>query len=237
MTTRLRRGSLAAQTLPDPRPHGGTAVAWGAAPGFLMAVLASTLILSMLAGIHVSRPSAAGAGIHVFPDGGVAVVLCVVDAAAQARCFAKDDVLAGALDGTSPALCGLADRPLTSPCPAGRECAFPQVAMSADAFGLVLLEPRAPLFGVPRHRLVDAVVLAPEGGAAPPQIAAGVRSLARCFAPSAPPPSIETVLARRACENEPCRLRHSSVRVDARRPWPARDQLVPPQSEVAPHGG
>lgn len=216
-------GAIGAATWPPPSPPGDAAAAPGTAAGFLMAALAGVLLLSVLAGIRVSRPGTGGADIHVSPDDDVAVVLCVVDAAGQGRCFGKDGVLAGALDGRSPALCGLADRPLASPCPGGGACAFRQVAVPSDAFGLVLLEPRPPLFGVPRHRLIDAAVLAPDAPVAAPQIAAGVQRLARCFAPSAPPP-VEVDLVRRACEPGPCRLHHSSVRVAVHRTAPAANR-------------
>jgi hypothetical protein len=93
----------------------------------------------------------------------------------------------------------------------------------ADAFGLVLLEPQPPLFGVPRHRLIDAAVLAEDASAAL-EVAVSVRSLARCFAPSGSVPEpalLAPALSRRACEDGPCRLHHASVRVAARSPAPA----------------
>ena len=191
------------------------AAAYGTGSGrFVLAALAAALALSLLAGVHASRPSAADADIQVVVDGDTAVVLCVVDAAGQARCFSRDEVVVGALHGGGAAVCGMTDRRLASPCPGGRECAFPRVAVAADAFGLVLLEPRAPLFGVPRHRLVDAAVLAPDPAAVSPQIAVGVRTLARCFAPLGPPAEVPGItLSRQACEAGPCRLHHSSVRI------------------------
>jgi hypothetical protein len=171
--------------------------------------------------VHVSRPGAADADIYVYPDRDIAMVLCVVDALGQARCFGKDAVLAGSVNGKSPAVCGMAARPLASPCPPGRECAFRRVTVPADAFGLVLLEPQPPLFGVPRHRLIDAAVLTRDASAASLEVAASVRSLARCFAPSgsAPEPALlAPALSRRGCEDRPCRLHHASVRVAARSP-------------------
>ena len=69
-----------------------------------------------------------------------------------------------------------ADRPLTAPCPAGRERAFAQVAMPADAFGLVLIEPHARCSASHATALVDAAVVVPEGASRAPEIAAGVRT-------------------------------------------------------------
>jgi len=193
-----------------------TAAASAATTGrFVLAALAAVLALSLVAGIARlagSKPSAADADVHVTADGDAAVVLCVVDAVGQARCFGRDATVAGAIDGgAGPAICGLADRALASPCAGGRECRFARVAASADAFGLVILEPRPPLFGVPRNRLVDATVLTPDAAAPPPQIAAAVRSLARCFAPAAE--ARDLALSRPLCANGACRLGHSSVTI------------------------
>jgi hypothetical protein len=194
----------------------GTAAALGPASGrFVLIALAAVLALSLVADLAGSKPSAADTDIRVTADGDTSVVLCVIDAAGQARCFGRGSTVAGALDGRDgPAICGVADRPLVSPCPGVPECTFPRAAMTPDAFGLVVLEPRPPLFGVPRHRLVDVVVMAPDPAAVPPQLAAGVRTLARCFAPLGPAAEAPaTTLSRQACENGPCRLHHSSVRI------------------------
>jgi len=216
VTPRAESGALDAGRSPAPAWRMANAAAPGAASGrFVLVALAAVLALSLVAGIANlagSKPSPADADIRVAVDGDAPVVLCVVDAAGQARCFGRNATVAGAIDaGAGPAICGLADRPLASPCAAGGECRFPQVAASADAFGLVLLEPRPPLFGVPRNRLIDAAVLAPDAAAVPPRLAAGVQSLARCFAPAAE--ALEVPLSRPACVNGACRLAHSSVTV------------------------
>ena len=220
MRSELRPSSIGAETTPDATALSGSATP---AHGFWFAALAALLLLAVLASVHLTRPPAAGADIQVLADGNVPVVLCVVDTGAQARCFARDRVLSGTLDGTIPAICGRADRPIESPCPGGGECSFPYSLTAADAFGIVLLEPRPPLFGVPRHRLIDAAVIAPGHGAADAaDLTQRVQSLARCFAPSATP--VETEVSRHACENGACRLPHSSLRVTLKRAALASDR-------------
>src|SRR5262245_28304311 len=187
----------------------------------LVGAIAAAVTLSLVAGTHVSRPDAASADIHVRADGDVAVVLCVVDEDKRGRCLGKDTVLAGTLDGTVPALCGMAARPLASPCPAGRDCAFRRAAPSGP-IGLIVLEPRPPSFGVPRHRLVDAAVLAPDAAPGAAEIAASVRALTRCFAPAETKGStVGVARPRQACEERACRLERSSIRV-VQRERPAR---------------
>lgn len=219
MRSHLGPSSIGAETTPEP-----SALAHPAAPahGFWLAALAALLLLAVLASVHLTRPPAAGADIQVLADGNVPVVLCVVDTTSQARCFAKDRVLSGSLDGTVPAVCGLADRPIESPCPSGGECSFPFSVPATEAFGVVVLEPRPPLFGVPRHRLIDAAVIAPGAGADTSDLTQRVQHLARCFAPSATP--IESEVSRHACENGACRLPHSSLRVTLKRAALASDR-------------
>ena len=216
MTTPAGQGAIDPDRPSAATWRAGTATALGRASGrFVLIALAAVLALSLVAGLAGSKPRAADADIRVTADGDTAVVLCVIDAAGLARCFGRGSTVAGALDGRDgPAICGVADRPLVSPCPGLRECTFPRATRTPDAFGLVLLEPQPPLFGVPRHRLVDVVVMAPHPAAVPPQLAAGVRTLARCFAPNDPAADAPaTTLSRQACESGPCRLHHSSVRV------------------------
>jgi len=205
--TRTQRGLIGAEMEPSlepretPSPHSG----------FVTSALAAVLLLALLASIYVWRSTAAGADLHVQTDGDVPLVVCVVDGA-HARCVARDEELAGRIDGGAPAVCGLADRRLDSACPAGRECVFSKAA-PAGAFGLVLLEPRSPAFGVPRNRVIDTAVVTRGDASAAARIAAGVQELARCFAPSDAPESADVILNGGACERAPCRLRHSRVRI------------------------
>jgi hypothetical protein len=221
--TRTQRRLIGAETEPGLEPPETT----GARSGFLTATLAALLLAALLASIHVWRSTATGADLHVRADGDVPVVLCVVHGA-QARCVGKDEQLAGRVDGGAPAVCGLADRRLAPACPPGRECVFENVA-PASAFGLVLLEPKAPVFGVPRNRVIDTAVLTRGDAGAAARIAAGVQELARCFAPTDSPESGDVILNGGACERTPCRLRQSRVRIAADPVRAATDGSTPSQ--------
>ena len=207
MITRAQRGLIGAEMEPSLEPRESSS----RRARFLTSALAAVLLLALLASIHVWRSTATGADLHVQTDGDVPLVLCVVDGA-HARCVARDEELAGRIDGGAPALCGLADRRLDSACPAGRECVFAKAAPEG-VFGLVLLEPRSPAFGVPRNRVIDTAVITRGDAGAAARAAAGVRELARCFAPSDAPESSDVILNGGACERTPCRLRHSRVRI------------------------
>jgi hypothetical protein len=195
---------------------------------FLTSALAAVLLLALLASIHIWRSPATGTDLHVQTDGEVPVVLCVVDGA-HARCVSRDEELAGRIDGGAPALCGLADRRLDSACPVGRECVFSKAA-PAGAFGVVLLEPRSPAFGVPRNRVIDTAVLTRGDAGAAARIAAGVQELARCFAPSDVPESGDVILNGSACERTPCRFRHSRVRIATGPVRATNGRTTPPDS-------
>jgi hypothetical protein len=194
----------------------------------LITALAAILLLALLASSHVWRAEATGGDLHVLADDEVPVVLCVVDGA-HARCVGRSEEVAGRIDGGAPAVCGLADRRLDSACPPGRECVFARVA-PAGAFGVVLLEPRSPAFGVPRNRVIDAAVLTRGDASAAARIAAGVQEIARCFAPSDAPDASDVVLHGGACERTPCRLRHSRVRIAADPARAAHAPSAPPEA-------
>jgi hypothetical protein len=190
----------------------------------LTATVAVILLLSLLASIHLWRSAATGADLHVLPDGAVPVVVCVVGGT-HARCLTGSDEIAGRIDGGARSLCGLANRRLDPACAPGRECGFAKAA-PAGAFGLVLLAPRSPAFGVPRNRVIDTAVLARGDAPAAERIAAGVQQIARCFAPSDTSDPTDVVLHGGACERTPCRLRHSRVRIAADS---TRAPSVPPE--------
>ena len=86
------------------------------------------------------------------------------------------------------------------------------------------------------ERTILVVEDQPEVLAAPPEIVAGVRTLADCLAPSGRPHAIETVVSRRACESGPCRFRHSSVRVVAETPRSTSALSEPSTSGAGPRG-
>jgi len=181
----------------------------------LVLVLAEAMIVSTLAQMRNAPPGVAEADVRVVPDTPIGLVLCVIDTSGRARCHGKDGVTSAA-EGRWAGVCGLADQRLESPC-AGGECVFPGAAPRGEALGLILLEARPPLFGMPRHRLVDLSVLSPSPPPTPVtrEMERAVLRIARCFAPgdrtveARPVP----VLHRRECADGPCRLQHSSVQV------------------------
>jgi hypothetical protein len=202
----------------SPGLSGRSAEASEASSGrILVLLLAATLLVSTLAQMRAAAPGAGEADLRIVPDEHIAVVLCVLDAAGEARCHGKDGVLTGAVDGRRPSVCGMADRPLNSPCASGEECVFHRVAPRGEVLGLIVLEPRPPLFGVPRHRLVDATVLSPSAQPAPltTEMARAVVRTARCLAPSGDAPETQAarVLLRHGCADGPCRLRNSSMQL------------------------
>lgn len=176
-------------------------------------------LIGILTGAHAPLASAVDeADVRIGLDDETAVVLCIVEPDGRARCHHREGVVAGAVDGAAPGICGLADRPLDSPCGRARECAFHRVAVPAELFGLLVLETRRPLFGVPRHTLIDAAVVsrAPPSSRASsaPELVGGLQTLARCMAPSERGQiEIQPPLRLEACQDHPCRLRRSTVQV------------------------
>jgi len=92
------------------------------------------------------------------------------------------------------------------------------VAAPGGSFGLLVLRLAPPLFGAPRHDVLDAAVFTRSNDDPQAlenrQIRASLQALARCIAPSGgrvaerrPVP----ILARQACERATCRLGESSV--------------------------
>jgi hypothetical protein len=190
----------------------------GSADRLLVLALAGVLLVSTLAQMRTAASGTADVDVRVVPDAPGAVVLCVLDTTGQARCHGKDGVLSGTIDGSLASVCGIADRRLASPCAAG-DCVFRGAASRTEVLGLIVLDARPPLFGMPRHRLVDATVLSP---APPPtplteEMARAVERVARCFAPSGETPEgpPAQVLFRRGCASSPCRLQHSSLQLVA----------------------
>ncbi len=191
----------------------------GSSGRLLVLVLAGALLVSTLAQMRTTTSGAAEADVRVVPDAPSAVVLCVLDATGQARCHGKDGVLSGTVDGGWASVCGIADRRLRSPCADGGGCVFRGAAPRGEVLGLIVLDARPPLFGMPRHRLVDATVLstAPPPTPLTTEMARAVERVARCFAPSGETPEgpPAQVRFRHECANGPCRLQHSSLQLVA----------------------
>ena len=146
------------------------------------------------------------------------LMVCLVDAAGRVQCHHKTGVLAWGASAEGHAVCPGADERIRPRCDGSASCKFAGVAAPGGSFGLLVLRLAPPLFGAPRHDVLDAAVFtrssadaqAPENG----QIRASLQALARCIAPSGgriaerrPVP----ILARQACERATCRLGESSV--------------------------
>lgn len=151
------------------------------------------------------------------PATGPDVMICIVDEAGHARCHHRDGVLASTVGAGGHRACPGAERALLSRCGDASRCVFRNVPVPADSFGLLILELDPPLFGVPRHGIIDAVVLARSEAPAAPgdtRVAAGLRTLAQCLAPPGRQHGLEPelpVVLRTACEDHACTLRHSRV--------------------------
>ena len=146
------------------------------------------------------------------------LMVCLVDAAGRVQCHHKTGVLAWGASAEGHAVCPGADERIRPRCDGSASCKFAGVAAPGGSFGLLVLRLAPPLFGAPRHDVLDAAVFtrsnddpqAPENR----QIRASLQALARCIAPSGgriaerrPVP----ILARQACERATCRLGESSV--------------------------
>src|SRR5215510_93427 len=80
---------------------------------------------------------------------GMPVMLCIVDSAGQAQCHHQDGILICRPGVAGGAVCPGGSKRFLSSCPDASQCVFDAVPVPPDAFGLLLLEIRPPLFGVP----------------------------------------------------------------------------------------
>ncbi len=150
------------------------------------------------------------------------LMICVIDADGAARCHHRGGVMsARARLAAGSATCPGADAVLRSPCRTVG-CSFPGVPVPSSPFGLMIVELRAPRFGVPRHAVLDAAVVSGvssrSAASDAPQIAWAMRALARCLAPGpdddAPRPMH---VERDACEDGFCQLDRSRVKLSPSR--------------------
>jgi hypothetical protein len=146
------------------------------------------------------------------------LMLCVIDSDGAARCHHRHGVISARVQLASEvATCPGADAVLRSVCRDVNACRFPEVPVPSSPFGLMIVELRAPRFGIPRHAIVDAAVVSgvSPGAAVPeaPRIGQALRGLARCLSPgrSDDAPRLLSV-ARTSCEDGFCRLGHSRVK-------------------------
>ena len=146
------------------------------------------------------------------------LMVCVVDASGRAQCHHKAGVLAWGASRDGRAVCPGADERIRPRCDGSPSCKFAGVAAPGGSFGLLVLRLAPPLFGAPRHDVLDAAIFTRSSDDAQAlenrQIRASLQSLARCIAPSGgriaerrPVP----ILSRQACERATCRLGESSV--------------------------
>jgi hypothetical protein len=152
---------------------------------------------------------------------GIPVMLCIVDTAGQTQCHHQDGILTcrpGVADG---AVCPGGAKRLLSSCQDATQCVFGAVPVPPDAFGLLLLELRPPLFGVPWHTVVEGVVLtASSRGLSPVEHArlqGALHALGRGLAPATPQtqePFPGTV--RPTCVDRPCQFARSTIQITPR---------------------
>jgi hypothetical protein len=149
---------------------------------------------------------------------GMPVMLCIVDSAGQAQCHHQDGILTCRPGVAGGAVCPGGSKRLLSSCPDASQCVFDAVPVPPDAFGLLLLELRPPLFGVPRHMVVEGVVLsAVSTGLSPVEhmrLQAALHALRRGLAPATPqaqepfPGTVRTI-----CIDHPCQFARSTIQL------------------------
>src|SRR6266700_2420962 len=132
--------------------------------------------------------------------------------------FLGPSVLAWGASAEGHAVCPGADERIRPRCDGSASCKFAGVAAPGGSFGLLVLRLAPPLFGAPRHDVLDAAVFTRSSDDPQAlenrQIRASLQALARCIAPSGgriaerrPVP----ILARQTCDRASCRLGESSV--------------------------
>ena len=146
------------------------------------------------------------------------LMICLVDASGRVQCHHKTGVLVWGANAQGHAVCPGADRRIRTRCDGSSSCRFSGVAAPAESFGLLVLRLVPPVFGAPRHDVLDAAVFTrftdDDRVQEHRQIQAALQGLARCIAPSGgriaerqPVP----ILTRQACGRAACRLGESSV--------------------------
>src|SRR5712691_13411373 len=146
------------------------------------------------------------------------LMVCLVDASGRIQCHHKTGVLVWGANAQGHAVCPGADRRIRTRCDGSSSCRFAGVTAPRGSFGLLVLRLMPPVFGAPRHDVLDAAVFTRSTDHDQVQerrhIQASLQGLTRCIAPSGgriaerqPVP----ILTRQACERAACRLSESSV--------------------------
>lgn len=152
---------------------------------------------------------------------GLPMMLCIVDTAGQAQCHHQDGILScrpGIPDG---AICPGGAKRLLSACQYDSHCVFGAVPVPQDAFGLLLLELRPPLFEVPRHTMVEGVILSASSREVSPaehaRLQGVIHALGHGLAPTTPQ-SQESFpgTVRTACVDRPCQFARSTIQFTPR---------------------
>jgi hypothetical protein len=146
------------------------------------------------------------------------LMICVIDSDSGAQCYHRRGVIsARAKLASGVATCPGADAVLRSICPDAKACRFPEVPVPSSPFGLMIVELRAPRFGIPRHAIVDAAVVSgvslrstvPEAA----RIGQAVHALARCLSPEASDDAPRLLsVERTSCADGFCQLGQSRVK-------------------------
>jgi len=168
-------------------------------------------------------PAPLARGPRPATGGTVDLMVCVVDADGRGRCHHRDGVLTTTSGPRGSATCAGAGAPLRPACAGpGRPCVLAGVQVPAGPFGLLVLSVRPPAFGMPRHAVADAAILAREPGHPPApardRIAGALAAVARCLAPAdtARPGAELPVVALGACTARACDLGRVSLRFPSR---------------------
>ena len=150
------------------------------------------------------------------------LMICVVDSEGLAQCYPRGGAIsAKAKLASGIATCPGADAILRSVCRDAKACRFQEVPVPSTPFGLMIVELRAPRFGVPRHAIVDAAVVSsvsPESAVPEaPEIGQAIHALAHCLSPG-PSGSAPRLLSvgRNSCETGFCQLAQSRVKFSPR---------------------
>ena len=149
---------------------------------------------------------------------GMPVMLCIVDSAGQAQCHHQDGILTCRPGVAGGAVCPGGSKRLLSSCPDASQCVFDAVPVPPDAFGLLLLELCPPLFGVPRHMVVEGVVLSAASTELSPvehmRLQAALHALRRGLAPATPQAQEPFPGTGRAiCIDHPCQFARSTIQL------------------------
>jgi hypothetical protein len=151
----------------------------------------------------------------------VPVMLCIVDTAGQAQCHHQEGILTcrqGVADG---AVCPGGAKRLLSSCQDASQCVFGAVPVPPDAFGLLLLELHPPLFEVPRHRVVEGVILSASSMEVSPtehaRLQGALHALGRGLAPTTPQTQEPFPgIVRTTCVDRPCQFARSTIQLTPR---------------------